>query len=380
MMTGYHRVSRKYPCRICGKPDWCSTTKDQNISFCARSARNADRLSVTGWGIYYSNLTRPFPGGFIVSAKQNSNTLSVPIATIELRNKVYRKLNQLSPMPEPGDVSLGGERAAGEKCHEPCRYGMLPKTTIDRHRLIRLLVKSLSKDDEITPSFIGIPGFWVGSNGTARLGCEFDYESDLALIPFLDPNGLIVACQLKKLRNTPNPTSKYVWLSSVRWPYGCGPGTPLHHEGAMGFKGKTIGTVLVTEGALKAATAQKFLPDRYVIGNSGVATSHKEIVKAARKKDLEIAFDADSFTNPHVARALATLISLRIREQQFLSYQNPVRIVTWDKRFKGIDDALISDATLKHLEVHEWLRGLTPECFEAASHQLSGLSLSKISG
>ncbi|MFN0138924.1 MAG: hypothetical protein ACKVQW_02405 [Pyrinomonadaceae bacterium] len=163
------------------------------------------------------------------------------------------------------------------------------------------------------------------------------------------------------MRGASNKAGKYLWLSSVRKRDGCGPGTPLHYEGAAGFKGKTIETVLVTEGALKAATAQKVLPDRYVVGNCGVATSHQEIV-TARERLLEIAFDTDSFTNPHVARALASLIALRIREQRFLSYDYPTKILTWDKRFKGIDDALIAGATIKNLRVSEWARALTPEC------------------
>ena len=97
----------------------------------------------------------------------------------------------------------------------------------------------------------------------------------------------------------------------------------------------------------------------------------QEIVKVARQKILEIAFDADSFTNPHVARALASLLALRIREQQFLSCDKPTKILAWDSRFKGIDDALMAGASLKYLEVSDWLELLTPECLDEASHQLA---------
>ena len=133
--------------------------------------------------------------------------------------------------------------------------------------------------------------------------------------------------------------------------------------------------MLVTEGLHKAVTAQHFLPDRYVVASGGVATSHREIVKAARQKILEIAFDADSFTNPHVARALASLLALRIREQQFLSCDKPTKILAWDRRFKGIDDALIAGASLKYLEVSDWLGSLTPECFAETNYRLAGISL-----
>ncbi|MEQ1878337.1 MAG: hypothetical protein ABL958_16970 [Bdellovibrionia bacterium] len=374
MIAGYQRVSRKCPCRVCGKPDWCSTTKDQNISFCARCALNADRLSRNGWGIYYNNLLRNFDFAKELSTTQHFYGLETPLAPIERRDKIYRKLIQPSLLSQCHGSSFGSEWISVQ-IREVGRYGVFPKTTIERHRLVRSLIEAFVKDDGISPTFIGVPGFWRGSNRSPRLGSDFDYDDDLVLIPFFDRDGLIQACQIRAMRGASNKSGKYLWLSSVRKRDGCGPGTPLHYEGAVGFKGNTIETVLVTEGALKAATAQKFLPDRYVVGNSGVATSHNEIVKTARKKILEIAFDADCFTNPHVARSLASLIALRIREQQFLSYDHPTKILTWDRRFKGIDDALIAGASIKNLNVSEWLRSLTPECFEAARHQLEGISL-----
>ena len=376
MIEGYRRVSRKSPCRVCGKPDWCSTTVDHNISFCARSWTNADRLSRNGWGIYYNNLRRNFNFAKELSTSQHFYALRTPIASIERRDKIYRKLIQLSPLSKCDESSFGNEWISAQ-IRELGRYGVFPKTTNERHRLVRSLIDSFVKDDAIVPAFNGVPGFWRGSNGSPRLGSDFDYDDDLLLIPFSDRDGLIQACQIRSMRGASNKAGKYLWLSSIRKPSGCGPGTPLHYQGADVFKGKTIETVLVTEGALKAATAQSFLTDRYVVANSGVATSHQEIVKTARKKVLEIAFDADCFTNPHVARAMATLIALRIREQQFLSCDQPIRILTWDRRFKGIDDALIAGASLKYLDVSEWIRALTPECFDGASHQLAGISLSK---
>jgi len=237
-----------------------------------------------------------------------------------------------------------------------------------------LLIESLVKEKGTITTFKGVPGFWQGLNGRLRLGSDFDYDADLLLIPFLDSNGLIQACQLKAIGKAKNTPGKYQWLSSIGKREGCSSGTPLHHEGSVGFRAKTTKTVLVTEGVLKAAAAQHFLPDRYVVANSGVATSHQEIVKVARQKILEIAFDADCFTNPHVARALASLIALRKREQQFLSCDKPIKILAWDTRFKGIDDAMIAGTALKYLQVSEWLGLLTPECFEEASHQLVGIS------
>ncbi|MCE7963558.1 MAG: hypothetical protein DYH05_13850 [Acidobacteria bacterium ACB1] len=254
---------------------------------------------------------------------------------------------------------------------------MLPKSALRRQRLAQSIDDALAKKGARVRALRGVPGFWRTSNGRLQVGGNYDYADDLLLIPFIGSNGLIQACQLKAIGKNSRTSPKYSWLSSIRQRDGCGPGTLLHHEGAVGFKGKTVGTVLVTEGALKAATCQRFLLDRYVVGNSGVATSHDEIVRVARSKALEIAFDADSFTNPHVARALASLIASRVREQQFLSCKQPTRVLTWDKRFKGIDDALIAGANVYSLDVPEWLRLLNSECFEAIGNQLAGISPSK---
>ncbi|MBK6591208.1 MAG: hypothetical protein IPG22_23400 [Acidobacteria bacterium] len=309
MITGYQRVSRRSPCRICGKPDWCSTTKDQNIAFCARSATNADRLSGKGWGIFYDESRSPLRAGHALPQKQLSRSKSTSVAPIEIRHKSYQSLIKLSPLPASAELIYGNEWLFRQG-QEFGRWGILPKLATERHRLVRLLSELLAKEEAAIPPFEGVPGFWRGPNGRPRLGSDFDYNDDLLLIPFLDSNGLIQACQMKAIGKTKNAPGKYQWLSSIGKRDGCSSGTPLHHEGPVGFRGKTTKTVLVTEGVLKAAAAQHFLPDRYVVASGGVATSHREIVKAARQKILEIAFDADCFTNPHVARALASLLAL----------------------------------------------------------------------
>lgn len=377
MTIGYRRVSRKSPCRICGKPDWCSTTADQNISFCARSTITADRLSREGWGIYYNNIGRPVGSSRTFCTKTQAYPKQTSISTIENRHKIYKKLIQLSPLSTCDELVSRSELLEGARIRELDHRRKFPKTAIERHRLVEAIIESFVREDGSFPIFKGVPGFWRGSNGSPRLGGDFDFAEDLILIPFIDPKGLIQACQIRSVSDTSTWSGRYLWLSSIRQRDGCGPGTPLHHEGALRFKGKSIETVLVTEGALKAATVQTFLPDRYVVGNSGVATSHREIVKTARKKILEIAFDADCFTNPHVAKALASLIALRIREQMFLSCDKPTRIIAWDKRFKGIDDALIAGAPIKNLHVFEWVRSLEPMCFEVVSRQLAGITQQK---
>jgi hypothetical protein len=366
MAAGYKRVSKKRPCCICGKPDWCSTTATETISFCARSTLNADRISRHGWGVFYHqdsgfdfNFNRIFSG---TSKRKKTRALKL-LAPPAIRDRVYRKLIELSPASSNYEIMNGRGGLLERGIDDLSLYGSLPRLVKERRVLVERLVEVLAKGG--IHSFQGIPGFWKKSNGSLRLWGDQDSFDDLLLIPFIGPDGLIRACQIRFMRYMPNKSGRYVWLSSLKEKGGCGTGAPLHHCSRSGK------SVLVTEGALKAATAQRFLPGRYVVGNSGVATAHREIVETARGRALEIAFDNDSLTNPHVARALAALVRLRRSDQNSYAYNDDVRIVAWDKRIKGLDDALLTGTRLEYLTVAEWLKYITPECLEQASGQLS---------
>lgn len=375
--TGYKRVSKKYPCAICGKADWCSTTRTETISFCARSTLNADRISRYGWGVYYHDEYR---SGFDLNFDRTFNRaptwkkakVSTDLASPAIRDKVYRKLIELSPASSNKEIvnGRGGLRERGVQ--DFSQYGNLPKLQNERRVLTERLVDAMAAEG--IHSFEGIPGFWRDASGQVRLWSEHDSFDDLMLIPFAGPDGLIRACQIRFMRFIPNKSGHYIWLSSAKERSGSSPGAHLHHAGRALL---TANAVLVTEGALKAATAQRFLYDRYVVGNSGVATSHREIIETARRRPLEIAFDNDSFTNPHVARAVATLLTLRITDQRSYKYDEDVRILIWDKRFKGIDEALLAGHRLGSLTVGEWINDLTPECLEHAKQLLDVKEVNK---
>jgi hypothetical protein len=368
--TGYRRVSKKRPCGSCGKTDWCSTTATETISFCARSTLNANRVSRHGWGVYYDSGSHlKFDRDVPRSPKRKISLFSIPLAPPVIRDRVYRKLIELSPASSNLAIvnSRGGLRARGLTDYS--QYGKLPKTFVGRTQLVHRLFLEINKEfgDE-TLSFAGIPGFWQDAGGWVRLWSLFDSNTDLMLIPFVGADELVQACQIRFMTYVANRSGHYAWLSSAKERMGSGPGSPLHHAAP---RSRLDRPVLVTEGALKAATVQTFLTDSYVVGNSGVATAHCEIVKTARGRVLEIAFDNDSFTNPHVSRALAALVRLRLSDQISFGYNEDVRIVTWDKRIKGLDDALLTGIPLEYLTVAEWLKYLAPDCQEQANRQLS---------
>lgn len=283
--TGYKRVSKKRPCGICGKPDWCSTTATETISFCARSTRNADRVSRHGWGVFYHqdsgfdfnfNFNRTVYG----SSKRKKAPVSKLLAPPAIRDRVYRKLIELSPASSNCEIVNGRGGLSTRGIQDYSQYGSLPRIANERNVLVERLVEELAKEGNGKQlSFVGIPGFWRDTRGSLRLSSEQDSFDDLMLIPFVGSDGLIRACQVRFMRYVRNKSGRYVWLSSSKERTGCGPGAPLHHANPGSSLNKPV---LVTEGALKAETAQTLLTDRYVVGNSGVATAHHDIVKTAR--------------------------------------------------------------------------------------------------
>jgi hypothetical protein len=371
--VGYRRVSKNRPCSICGKPDWCSTTATETISFCARSTMNADRISPHGWGVFYDHV----PGfqskrAFGPLPTRKKIVVTPALAPPVVRDQVYRKLIELSPASSSHEIISGRGGLRDRSIFDHANYGSLPKSVRRRNMLVGNLVKAFAGDRERHPiSFAGVPGFWKDKNGELRLWSRKDSVEDLMLIPFVGSDGLIRACQIRFMRFVSNRSGRYIWLSSSNKRTGCGSGAPLHHARPRSTSNEPV---LVTEGALKAATAQRFLIDRYVVGNSGVATSHREIIGTARGRPLEIAFDLDSFTNPHVARALAALVRLRYSDQASFGYGDGVRIVVWDGPIKGIDEALLAQVPLLHLSVTEWLKRLSPKCLGEATRQLAPLT------
>ena len=366
---GYRRVSRKRPCSICGKPDWCSTTAAETISFCARSTLSADRISRNGWGVYYDHSTGlNLHRSDYRSSKVKKSAPSSDLASPTVRDRIYRKLIELSPASLNEEIVHGRSGLLGRGIFEHDNYGCLPRTTHQRKILAQSVFEKVSKDSDASIEFSGIPGFWTDTDGRPRLWGTFDSNDDLMLIPFVGPDGLIQACQIRFMRYVEHKSGNYLWLSSSKERMGCSPGSPLHHAAPFSSSRKPV---LVTEGALKAATAQKFLKERYVVGNSGVATAHSEIVATARGRVLEIAFDNDSFTNPHVARALAGLVRLRLSDQNAYSYDDEVRILSWDRQIKGIDEALLRGCSFKYLNVMEWLERLSPPSFDQACRQFA---------
>jgi hypothetical protein len=161
----YKRVSRSRICLICGKTDWCSYTPDAKISFCARITTNADRVSRTGWGVFYheKSLSARTPLPFPAKPPPKKTEL----APIEIRDFVYRKLIALSPATRFPEIIDGPKGLRSRKILDFENYGSLPQSRAEREAVakqIRVLINREFPDfvRKQKSSITGLPGFWLG--------------------------------------------------------------------------------------------------------------------------------------------------------------------------------------------------------------------------
>lgn len=364
----YKRVSRARPCLICGKPDWCSRTADDSISFCARVTAGADRLSrKDGWGVFYHESLMPKPGWESSQNRRGTRKLAEAIlpAPLEIRDFVYSSLIRLSPASDYQVLTHGSKGLLERRLENTQDYGGLPGSVAERKDLavkIRLLL------NQNFPLFLRqnplglrhVPGFWIDEFGETNLWQKNDYPYPFLLIPYRSPAGLIQACQIRLTGKLPVDKKRYLWLSLPQ-KNSTGSGTPLHFASWKKFVRSNFADlpVLVTEGALKADVVAGLRPDFFAVANGGVNCSHDLIVTISRGKMLYLAFDNDYLDNPVVLRQLAKLISLRnIANESHLISDN-TKLILWDSKFKGIDDALLNKSELYFYSLTKWIDSLS---------------------
>jgi len=357
--NGFCRVTKHRRCRVCGKPDWCGYSTDEQTSICMRVSDGSKGTSRNGGNIYHHG--RLFLVG---NPRSNSKRATFPaeIAPINVRNAIYEELIRRSPVDKYFSQLVDGphgllSRGLGKSQLQ--LYGALPRKQKERSSLARILNKFVTDRfpenalRNFHTSVIGVPGFWQDESGIVQLWKDLDYNMPLLVIPYRDGKGLIQACQLRLHRNdVATGEKKYRWLSSSLERNGTSSGTPIHFT----FSTETLPpgqTVIITEGALKAETLLSLRPKARVIATSGVSCSHAEIIEAARSYNALIAFDADYKTNPAVARQLARLIATREQDIAAHHLKTITRIVTW-QRYKGIDDALLANSAFEIMTILQW--------------------------
>lgn len=359
----YKRVNRKRVCLICGKPDWCSYTPDEKISFCARVANCADRVSRHGWGVFYHQKSLINPNAISFPFESRLKKPSAELAPLEIRDFAYRKLIELAPATNYKEIIDGPKGLRTRKILDFENYGSLPPSRSERHDLAKTVRTFINREfpDYVRKrksSLAGLPGFWLDEREKAQLWLDKDYLYPLMLIPYRNPNGLVQACQIRYMCRTSRNEPRYVWLSTPEKSGGVSCGCPLHYAGRFSNLSSSRKPILATEGALKAETAQTFKPEFNVVAISGVASSHPELIKVARFLPLIVAFDNDYFQNRQVLRQLARLFQARFSDSKKYNYNSSLSILIWCSAVKGVDDALLYNKTITQITFSEWLQSL----------------------
>ncbi len=280
-----------------------------------------------------------------------------PIAPLKARDFVYRRLLELSPAERYHSTLITGEKgllARGLDERHIANYGGLPPEWRERNRIVGHLQREVNEQFQRAVALRGIPGFWEDGRGV-HLWKERDYLAPRLLIPVRDDEGRIQACQMR-LPFASKTGLRYLWLSSSDLPLGCGSGSPLHFNFPLADFPRDARIVIV-EGVLKADVLFALRPDLYIVATPCVTANHGALIQLTRERHALIAFDTDFYSNKAVCFHLASLIARRMRSEGTLA---TTRIASWDRLFKGIDDAAIRKIPISSISVQSWLDRLSP--------------------
>src|SRR5690348_6910293 len=133
------RVTKHRRCRVCGKPDWCGYSSDQQTSICMRVSNGSKGTSRNGGNIYHHKQL------FLVRRPRfNSKRVTplIEIAPINIRNAIYNELIRRSPAHKYFSQLIDGphgllSRGLGKSQLQI--YGALPRTQKERSSLARIL-------------------------------------------------------------------------------------------------------------------------------------------------------------------------------------------------------------------------------------------------
>ncbi len=108
--VGFNRVSKRRPCRICGKPTYCGFSRDEGTSICMHISAGSRGLSRNGGNI---QVHPEIPFITIRPRIQRPMSQSIPLASLEIRDAVFPELIRISSF----------ELQAGT-CHLPRRIAV----------------------------------------------------------------------------------------------------------------------------------------------------------------------------------------------------------------------------------------------------------------
>ncbi len=321
MNNPWRRATRKEPCAICGKPDWCSVSADGAWAVCRRleTGTGTHKTDAAGWDYWVYRLT----DGPTTSSPPPLQPTSEPqrAGPGEL-DTVYTKLLDRLSLKDQHRQQLV-DRGLTDEAIERGSYRSLPVGS--RNKLADELVKDFGQ-----AICLRVPGLYVKrQEGRDR----WSLAGDVGLvIPVRDVEGRTVALKVRLEEGSP----KYRYISS-KGHGGPGPGAPCHvPQSALSST-----RVRLTEGELKAEVAT-LRSDLLTISVAGVSAwrSVLDVLGTLKTETVVLSFDADAVANRHVAQAVE-MAADGIRRSVHV-----VELETWDAADgKGIDDLLNAGKT-----------------------------------
>jgi hypothetical protein len=310
-------------CPACGHQGWCRASDDGRIA-CRRLSAGAYKTitykdgslaylhSSAGRPINFGSTTprRPQPDAPRAADPELHKVYHMMLACAELRLQDHHR-QQLRDRGLHDDAI---RRAAYRTLPAECRAGIV--------RRLRDHVP-----DEL---LLAVPGIIrrEPKHGSAYL--TLAGRAGL-LVPIRSGAGHTVALAVRP--DNPADGGKYRWLSSA-WHGGPSPGARVHVPAGVGSCQRAV----IVEGALKSDVVH-FVSGRPAIGLPGchLTTEAVATLKALGVRQALLALDADTLTNPHVARAQEEGLRL-LNEAGFDG-----GLVRWDKQCgKGLDDVLLN--------------------------------------
>jgi len=127
--VGFQRVSKRRPCRICGKPTYCGFSRDEGTSICMRISAGSRGLSRNGGNIHVHS---EIPFITIRPRIQRPMSQSIPLAPLEIRDAVFREFIRLSPASNYMEELVTGPGGLLSRAIEDhaTSYGALPRKSL----------------------------------------------------------------------------------------------------------------------------------------------------------------------------------------------------------------------------------------------------------
>lgn len=339
------RVTRAYPCPVCGHDGYCQVTAEGDEAWCMRCEEGSVRVHESTLGMVYVHALGecarlPLPRAVAPLAASPER------APIDLLDRAHRAvLSQLSLDESDRDALRArgfdtcaiGTNAYRSTCSE--RGWRVGRTVGDRLGL------------EVAPRIPGI--VW-------RYRAEEDPESgwlhwrapDGLLIPVRDLEGRIVAMKVRRRDDRAVRYGRYAYVTSAARPTREGeasrfidlPGPTalcaVHVPVAAQALRSKSSRLIITEGELKADVATALLGEPVVsIPGVGAWKQGVALARAWGASEVQVAFDMDAELNPVVAQARDNLVSA-LRHAGL-----NVTVRTWPydgTRWKGLDDHLLA--------------------------------------